>query len=90
MATFIAFAPTPQLPFSFQATFDGAVFNLTCPWSVAGKRWYLQCVDTANTLIFYQPLIGSPDSGDINLLAGYFIATTLVFRVSTQNFEVGP
>lgn len=90
MASFIPFNPTPTQAFNFQATLDNAVYNLSCPWSVAGRRFYLQCLDQSATLIFYQPLIGSPDTGNINLLAGYFIASTLVYRVSTNNFEIGP
>lgn len=90
MTTFVPFTPTPNGPFSFAATFDGATYQLTVLWNVFGQRWYLQCVGGNNQLVFMLPLIGSPNNGSINLLAGYFIANTLVFRVSSQNFEIGP
>lgn len=90
MPTFIPFVPAPNGPFVFQATFDGTGYQVVVPWSVFGRRWYVRCVGENNELVFNLPLIGSPDSGDINLLGGYFIFNTLVFRVSTQVFEVGP
>ena len=87
---FVPFSPTPQQPFGFSATFDGQQYQVTCPWNIFGLRWYVQCVGQGNVMIFNLPLIGSPDSGDINILAGYFLTSTLVFRISTQTFEIGP
>lgn len=88
--SFIPFVPTPVQAFAFQGTFDAQQYQLTVVWNVFGRRWFLQCQSIGNAIVFYQPLIGSPDNGDINMLAGYFIASTLVFRVSTQTFEIGP
>lgn len=90
MTTYFPFTPTPQQAVTFQATLDDAPYQIVVPWNAYGKRWYVQCIDTTNVLVFNLPLIGSPDNGDINLLAGYFIASTMVFRVSTQTFEINP
>lgn len=91
VTTFVPFTPQPNgAPFSFAATFDGETYQLTAQWNVFGQRWYLVCVGGNNVVVFNLPLIGSPNNGDINLLGGYFILSTLVFRVSSQNFEIGP
>jgi uncharacterized protein DUF6983 len=90
MTTFVPFVPSPRGPFSFTATLDGTGYQITVTWNAYGQRWYLQCIAPGNVLVFMLPLIGSPDTGDINIVAGYFIANTLVFRVSTQTFEIGP
>lgn len=90
MTIFVPFVPSPRGPFSFAATLDGTDYQITVPWNVYGRRFYVQCIGPGNVPSFTLPLIGSPDSGDINIAAGYFIANTLVFRVSTQTFEIGP
>jgi len=90
MATMVPFVPTPQGPFSFSATLDGSNYQINILWLAFGRRWYIQCLAPGNVLIFYKALIGSPDTGDINILGGYFIASTMVFRVSSQTFEINP
>ena len=90
MTTFVQFAPTTEQAFSFSAALDGGSFQITVVWSLFGQRWYVACVGTNGTLIFYLPLIGSPDAGDINLAGGYFNVSTLVFRESSQSFEITP
>jgi hypothetical protein len=57
-------------------------------WNFYRKDWYMQITDQNGTLIVNQPLIGSPTDSDINLVGGYFTATTLVYRPQTGNFEV--
>lgn len=163
MTTYTNFAPTPQAPFQFQAVLDGAPYTIIVTWLAFGQRWYVNCYDQNNNLIFCLPLIGSADglplsalswasglvtattgaphgfrigsavqltltgtspdgfngsflcsvlnttqfsylvandpgpiatlgaaSYNVNLAAGYFQTSTLVFRTSTQNFEVTP
>jgi hypothetical protein len=41
-------------------------------------------------LVCERPLTGSPPDYDINLIAGYFTTSSLVYRVSSNNFEVSP
>lgn len=90
MTTFVAFQPAPGRGFSFNATLDGTSYQLAVTWNVFGQRWYLTCAGSDGTLIFHLPLIGSPNTGDINLAAGYFTTSAVVFRQDTQNFEVSP
>lgn len=90
MTTFVPFAPTPESAFAFPATLDDTTCQIFVPWNAFDRRWYLQCIGPGNVLVFSLPLIGSPDDGDINIAAGYFVESTLIFRVSTQTFEVTP
>lgn len=91
---FIAFQPTAQAPFQFQATMtpvnstQSAAYTFTVTWLFGGNRWYVNCYDQNNNWIFTLPLIGSPVGTNISITAGYFV-TTLVYRVATGNFEVG-
>jgi hypothetical protein len=92
--SYINFTPTAASAVSFQATCDGTQYNFFCPWNTFGQRWYIQCTDQSNNLIFYLPLIGS---GSVcfplaalswsNLSGGSVTAETLVphgFPVGTQ------
>lgn len=89
MPTIVPFTPTnSRPPFQFQATFDAVTYIVQTLWNVTGQRWYVFIYDQANNLIVTQPLIGSPAGYAISLTAGYF-TTALLFRETTQVFEVG-
>jgi len=93
LTTFIPFVPQPsprRPPFAFTATLDGQTYQINARWNAFGLRWYLVCNDSSGNLLFNLPMIGSPDTGDINIVKGYFLVSTLVFRVSTQTFEINP
>jgi hypothetical protein len=83
------FVPPALTPFQFQPTLDGSAYNCTVTWNISGQRWYLNVLTLQNVLVLSVALIGSPDNYDINHLFGYF-NSTLVFRQSTQHFEVSP
>lgn len=85
--TFFTFAPTSTTPYQFQPTFDGEIYTIICTWSLFGRRYYVNCYDLSGNLQFALPMIGSPQDADISMTAGYF-TTKLVFRASTNNFEV--
>lgn len=89
MTTYV-FAPTPTAPYQFQPTLDGAQYTANVTWNVFGQRWYLNVYQLDGTLVCAVALVGSPDDYDINLVGGYFTTSTLVFRQSSQNFEVNP
>jgi hypothetical protein len=62
VATVISFTPSlalGQVPFSFQATFDGALYNCSVTWSLAGQRWYVDIVDQNGVLVAHLPMVGS-------------------------------
>ena len=90
MTTYVHFSPPDGKGFDFQATLDGATYRLRCTWNVFGQRWYLTCMTANDVLVFHIPLIASPDDGDINLLAGYFLTSTMVFRDTGHSFEIRP
>ncbi len=90
MTTLVNFQPSPTAPFQFNATLDGNTYNVIIPWNAYGLRYYINIYDTSNNIIMTKPLIASPDNYNINLLFGYFTSSTLVFRDSSQNFEITP
>ena len=81
------FTPSVTTPFLFQPTFDGDIYTVIVTWNLFGRRYYVNCYTLSGTLIFSLPLIGSPLNYDISMTKGYF-TTALVYRVSTNNFEV--
>lgn len=89
MTTYTAFTPTASAPFQFQPTFDGAVYTVIVTWNLFGQRYYVNVYTLSGTLVYSLPMIGSPPGYDISLNAGYF-DSTLVFRASSQQFEVSP
>lgn len=90
MTTYTQFTPSVTQNFTFQPTLDGAVHNIIITWSLFGQRWLVNCYDLSNNLIFARPLRSSPVGTDINIAAGYFTTSTLIYREGTRNFEVSP
>jgi hypothetical protein len=96
MTTYVPFNPAPGQPFSFLATFDGSEYQVVCTWALFGRRWVINVYSTLSAfggtpqLIFEKPQISSPDNANINLLGGYFVTSTMVFRASTSSFEINP
>jgi uncharacterized protein DUF6983 len=90
MTTYVAFQPQPNVVFQFQATLDGNLYTISLTWNVYGQRYYVNVYDTQNNWIVTIALIGSPPNYNINILGGYFTTSTLVYRVSTGNFEITP
>ena len=90
MTTYTAFTPSPTALFQFQATLDGVNYNILITWSLAGQRWYLNVYDLQGNLKLSRAMVGSPVGTDINLLGGFFSVSTLIYRVGTQQIEIGP
>jgi hypothetical protein len=90
--TTIAFLPSPTAtpPFQATVTLDGNSYSLVTMWNLYRGDWYYSLTDQNGNLVVNQPLIGSPPGADILLTPGLFTTSTLVFRVSTQQFEIGP
>lgn len=83
------FNPSATANFQFQPTLDGKVYNVIITWNLGGARYYVNIYTLQGARVLTIPLIGSPPDYDLNLIAGYF-ASTMVFRASSQNFEVVP
>lgn len=90
MTTFTPFTPSVSKNFSFQPTLDGQVYSIAVTWSLFGQRWLVNCYDLSENLIFARPLRSSPNNADINMAAGFFNRSLLVYREQTRNFEVTP
>jgi len=90
MTTFVQFNPSPYANFQFNPELDGTSYTATCTWNTYSSRYYINIYDNYGTLIVTNPLIASPDDFDINLVYGYFQTSRLVYRESSNNFEVIP
>lgn len=88
--TMLAFTPSPVAapPFSAIVTLDGASYTLATSWNFYGQRWYFSLSDQFGNITINAPLIGSPPNANIYLAPGIFTTTTLLFRASTQQFEI--
>lgn len=90
MTTYVPFTPSGAVPFAYQAVLDGDRCQITASWNVFGQRWYFSVFDSNGDRVVTLPLIGSTDTYSINLLAGYYQSSTMVYRVSTNQVELGP
>lgn len=90
MTTIVPFTPNDNAPFQFQATLDGAAYTVVITWNLWGQRYYVNVYDISQNLIVSIGMAGSPTGADINLVAGYFTTSTLVFRAPSSQFEVNP
>lgn len=88
MTTFIPY--NPALPFQFPATLDGTTCNVVVTFNIGSQRPYINVFNSSNTLIVAPALVASPDDYDINMVGGYFTTSTLVFRETSQQFEINP
>jgi hypothetical protein len=88
--TKVPFNPRPDAAFQFSATLDGEPHTMLVPWNVFGQRWYLVCLGANGLVVFNVPVVGSPDEGNIDLVAGYFSVSQMFFRIYSQTFEIVP
>lgn len=90
--TTIPFQPSPTNapPFTALVTLDSVAYTLTAMWNFYRSDWYITLTDDSGNIVVNQPLIGSPPDSDIYLAPGYFSQSTLLYRVSTGNFEQNP
>lgn len=90
MTTYVNFSQPVSQPFSFAAQLDGNTYNVTIPSNLYGQRLYCSITALDGTQILCIALIGSPANYDINLVAGFFSTSTLIWRVENQQFEITP
>jgi hypothetical protein len=84
------FAPPSGQVFTFQATLDGAVYTITVTWNVYIQDWYVNCFDLNGNWIFTKKRNPSPDDFDLSFTFGYFQTSTMLYRASTNMFEISP
>ncbi len=88
--TYTRFTPsaTATPPFQFTAELDDVDYTIYVTWNVYGQNWYITAYNSDGVRVRTEPLIASPDTGDIHLLPGILTSSTLIFRDSSNNFEV--
>lgn len=92
MTTYLPFTPSNSRspPFLATITLDGSTYALAVKWSIYRQDWYFSLSTRSGAVVFYGALIGSPPNSNIYLAPGLFNKSTLLFRPSTGNFEIGP
>jgi hypothetical protein len=88
-AIILLFQPSNSANFTFNATFDGVAYNVVVNWNYWAQRYYVNVYTINGQIVYTLPQIGSPDNDDININAGYF-TSPLIYRVSSNSFEIGP
>ena len=88
MAQIIPFNPSANANFRFQPTLDGVTYSAVCVWNVYSNRYYFGIYTTQGVALLFTPIIASPNNANINLSVGFF-TTPIVFRASSNNFEIG-
>ena len=90
MTTLVQFKPSNFANFQFNPVLDGISYTAICTWNIYAPRYYINIYDNNGTLIVTNPIVASPDNFDIDLVFGYFKQSTLVYRASSNNFEISP
>jgi hypothetical protein len=88
MPTIVPFNPQPTANFTFSPTLDNNTYQAVVTWNTYSNRYYLNIYTLTRALMVSIPLIASPDDGNIDLMAGFF-NTPIIFRDSSNNFEIG-
>ena len=90
MTTIINFNPSATANFQFNCTLDDKACVVVCVYNNYSPRYYFNVYDSARNLLLTRPIIGSPDDYDIDMLFGYFTTSKMIYRVSSNNFEITP
>lgn len=90
--TTILFTPnnTSSPPFQTSVTLDGVSYSMYTMSNFYSNRWYVLLADQSGNVVRNMPLIGSPPDFDIYLFPGLLQTSTVLYRVSTGSFEIGP
>ena len=90
MTTLVTFVASTVGAPQFQATLDGALYTVICTWNLYEQGYYINIMAQDGTTVLTRPMTASPDGFDFNLIEGYFVTSTMVFRGSSQQFEINP
>lgn len=87
MTTYVDFVPSTDTPFQFQATFDGAQYNVVVTWNEFGQRYYINVYDLGGNLILARARI---DSGaKLQAAFSWFIGTVTAVTNGPHNVPIG-
>ncbi|WES88773.1 phage baseplate plug family protein [Dickeya fangzhongdai] len=82
------FTGLEQSSVTFSPVLDGIVYTCQIMWNIAAQRWYLLITNSAGNPVLNTAMVGSTSTGGINLIAGVFTATTLIWREKNGQIEV--
>ena len=85
---YYAFTGDERQSMAFTPVLDGAVYNCQLKWNITAQRWYLLITDSSGNTILNTVLIGSPETGGINLISGIFSYTSMYWREKNGQIEV--
>lgn len=88
--TIVPFVPSTSAPFQFQLSLDGSDYTAIVTWNLFGQRFYFNLYTVQGVLVLALPLAGSPVGYDIDLVAGYFETSRVVYRAPSRQFEITP
>ncbi len=85
MTSYYPLTPSNRVAPSVQVTLDGSLYTLTALWMIFGQRYYVQCTDQSNNIIFLLPLVETAPSINVST-ASWLEATGLVTMQTTTPF----
>jgi hypothetical protein len=96
MTTYFPFRPSNRVAPQFSPIFDGQSYTIIVMWNISSQRYYLNCKDIQNNLIFMLPLIESPPALPIKSLVysapfdphGYQKSWVITKTVNPHNIEI--
>lgn len=85
---YVAFAPNQAAAFQFQPTLDGNVYLAIVTWGLWDQRFYLGVYAQDGTVIFNEPVVGSPTGLPVQALDWENGAVT-VTTLFPHNYKIG-
>ena len=82
------FTGREQKSMTFAPVLDGTVYTCQMKWNIASQRWYLLILNNAGKPVLNTSVVGSTATAGINLIAGIFSATTMIWREKNGQIEV--
>ena len=73
---------------AFTPALDGTVYNCQIRWNISAQRWYILITDNSGNTVLNTPAVGSTNESGINLIAGVFSRTTMIWREQNGLSEV--
>lgn len=73
---------------AFTPVLDGTVYNCQIRWNISAQRWYILITDNSGNTVLNTPAVGSTNESGINLIAGVFSRTTMIWREQNGLIEV--
>ena len=90
MTTYFPFTPSGVTAPSFSPTLDGQVCQCTIKWNLFGQRYYVQCANQDDDLVFNVALIESPPALQLSSLSWDAASlTAMVTTTAPHGFSLG-